>query len=132
MSDNELEIEEDPGIEIDNAASPKAIRKKAQKAKDAAEENRDFWRKITSDAVGRRVLWDVFASAGVFEERFSCGPNGFPQPEATWFKAGEQSFGHRLYLSIARIDRAGILQMHAENDQNFAEPPVVRKTRSDP
>ena len=39
------------------------------------------------DPRGRQEMWGLLQAAHAFEERFACGPNGFPQVEATWFHA---------------------------------------------
>lgn len=82
---------------------------------------------------GRHELYRVLASACTFEDRFACGPNGFPQPEATWFQAGEKSLGQRLFLTWLRIDREAVFLMLDENDPRFSKqiPPPAKPTESD-
>lgn len=113
--------------EHDNASDPKAVRKKAERVKRAKDDGKDFWRKSLSTAIGRAEIWALLQSAGTFEERFACGPNGFPQPEATWFYAGSQAFGQRFYQSLVVIDRVNVFLMHDENDVRFAPPKPVRR-----
>lgn len=105
-----------------NAADPKAVREQRRKAKRATDEGGDFWRRVFADPIGRREMWLLLQSLHTFEERFACGPNGFPQPEATWFHAGEQAFGLRLYQSWMLIDRPGVFQMHDECDPRLQKP----------
>ena len=79
-------------------------------------EDADFWLRALSDPIGRRCLWDILQSTHAFDERFGVGPNGFPQPEATWMNAGEQRAGFRLYRSWMRYSPEGVLLMMQEND----------------
>ncbi|SDD94849.1 hypothetical protein SAMN05216337_1017127 [Bradyrhizobium brasilense] len=103
----------------DDAASPKQHENKRRRIAREKQEALDFWRAVFASEVGRREMFALLQSAHTFEERFACGPNGFPQPEATWFQAGEQAFGQRLYQSWARDHRAAVLLMHDENDARF-------------
>lgn len=107
---------------MDNAAEPERIKKKAARLKKTEDESGDFWRSALSGVVGRREIWGILTAAHAFEERFACGPNGFPQVEATWFHAGEQALGLRIYHMLMRIDRAAVMKMHDENDAAFAKP----------
>lgn len=103
----------------DDAASPKQHENKRRRVAREKLEALEFWRGVFGSEVGRREIWALLLSAHTFEERFACGPNGFPQPEATWFQAGEQAFGQRLYQSWSRDHRAAVLLMHDENDARF-------------
>ena len=105
-----------------NAAEPASLRKARARASLRKEEASDFWRRALGSEVGRRELWGVLASAHAFDERFACGPNGFPQPEATWFEAGQQALGFRLYLSWLRLAPEGVGLMMAENHPALADP----------
>lgn len=115
----------------DDAADPRAI-KRRQKRVEIDRQNADkFWAAILADPIGRKEIWRLLQDCHAFEDRFACGPNGFPQPEATWFQAGEKAFGMRLYHSLAAIDRAGVLLMHDEHDSRFQRPGEARKKRND-
>ncbi len=116
----------DEQINEDDAAEPKAVDKKKRRIKRDDKEAREFWRKIFADPIGRREMWGILAQAHVFEERFACGPNGFPQAEATWFHAGEQALGQRLLQSWQIMSFVGVHLMLRENDPRFAaadQPP---------
>lgn len=119
--------EEQPVDENLNAADPKAFRERRRKADIDRENAEAFWQRVFSDPIGRREMWGILTDAHAFEERFACGPNGFPQTEATWFQAGEQALGLRLYLSWQRIAPEGVLLMHQENDHRFARLNPKRK-----
>ena len=110
-----------------DAASPAEQRKRSLSAKQQARATDDWWREALSTPQGRFVLWGILQSCHTFEDRFACGPNGFPQSEATWFQAGEQSIGLRLHRSWMRIDFSAVNQMHVENDSAFAKRPPPTK-----
>ncbi len=115
-----------------NAANPAAIRRQRTRSKIQAKQGAAFWRMALSTKSGRHELYRVLESSHAFEDRFACGPNGFPQPEATWFQAGEKGLGQRLFLTWLRIDRDGVFLMLDENDPRFAKPiPQSTKLESD-
>lgn len=107
------------GREQPNAAEPKQVRKRRVTQKMRERDDVRFLQDILKDEAGRRFLWRILEAAHTFEERFACGPNGFPQVEATWFEAGIQSFGQRLYQTWLRTDPAAVAAMHRENDPRF-------------
>lgn len=111
----------------DDAASPKGIENKQRRIAREQREALDFWRSVFATEVGRREMFAILRSAHTFEDRFACGPNGFPQPEATWFQAGEHAFGQRLYLTWSKNHRAEVLLMHDENDARFVDPKKAKK-----
>jgi hypothetical protein len=115
---------------LEPAASAVSRRGNAKKRKRAVEETLEFWRTILADRVGQRELWKLFEVGHIFDTRFECGPNGFPQVEATWFRAGEQDFARRLYQMLERIDPAGVIAMHQAFDSTFAKP-VPRRVKDD-
>ncbi len=122
----EIEDTEDEGSSdvepIDNAADPEAVQRTLRRTRKGQVKDAEFWKGVLASETGRRIIWGLLQDAGTFQERFACGPNGFPQVEATWFHAGSQAFGLRLYQSLAVIDRSGLFQMHDENDPRFAKP----------
>jgi hypothetical protein len=115
-----------------DAASPIARREITRRQKREREDSLQFWRTCLNTAVGRRELWrNVVAAGRVFEAGFACGPNGFPQSEATWFQAGESTFARRLYLAWLRDHRDLVGLMHDENDPHFTAKPRGRRPRKD-
>lgn len=114
-------IDEDEPQSPPDAADLKTAEKLKRRLRKEAREAQAFWRGVLADQIGRREVWRLLRDAHVFETRFACGPNGFPQPEATWFHAGEQDFGQRLYRALLRMDLAGVTAMHREHDQDFVE-----------
>jgi hypothetical protein len=107
-----------------DASSVRVHRTRVKRQRLEVRQAEKFWQGVFSTAIGRREMWRLLQSCHTFEERFACGPNGFPQPEATWFQAGEQALGQRMYQTwIAQPDlRPNVLLMHDENDTRFKRP----------
>lgn len=134
MSDDEFQASDDENSAatltdaeraiLDDPTKPKPPRRESKK--DRAERERreadNFWRDCLSSVIGRRELWLLAAGATgahAFETRFASGPNGFPDPNATWHAKGEQDFGLRLYHQWLRLDPSAVSKMHHENDVRF-------------
>lgn len=124
--DDELEPlpTEQPSVD---AASVRALRKRETKRQIAERESVTFWRAVFGSDIGRREMWGLLQATHAFETVFACGPNGFPQSEATWFKAGEQSVGQRLHQSWFKVAREGVMLMHDEYDPRFADSKKKRE-----
>lgn len=119
IESDELDILPSERATVD-AGSREGVRRRETAAKRHYREAEQFWKAVFSSEVGRREMWGILASAHAFDERFACGPNGSPQSEATWFHAGEQALGQRLFLSWQRLDRDGVWKMQDEHDPRFA------------
>ena len=117
----------------EDASNLQTLRGKRQKQLQSNAEIIIFWRSLLANPIGRKVLWDFLNNqCHIFEDRFACGPNGFPDQQATWFHAGEKSVGMRLYRTLLRTDLDGVREMHREYDSAFADPkPIPRRKRSD-
>lgn len=102
-----------------DAGSPRAVRKRLTKLQILAREEDRFWQSVFADPVGRRCMWKLLQESHPFEERFACGPNGFPQAEATWFHAGEQALGLRIYQAWLAKHPLEVMEMHKEHDPRF-------------
>ena len=90
----------------------------------------DFWRAVFADPVGRQEMWDIIGvSAHAFETKFACGPNGFPQTEATWAAYGEQMLGQRIFLSLQKLDFEGVFLMLCEHAEGFERPERASRGR---
>lgn len=133
MSDVEPGDEPDddqlPGDEpaaTENVGTRSGVRKRIRKAEFAENQSREFWKRVFADPVGAREMWGILQACHAFETKFACGPNGFPQPEATWHALGEQSVGRRLYDSWLLLDRDGVLRMQDEHDPRFKKPKAGR------
>lgn len=103
-----------------DAGSPKAVRKRLTKLQVQQREDQRFWEGVFQSEIGRRCMWNLLSAGHPFDTRFACGPNGFPQTEATWFHAGEQDFALRMYQKWLADFPLEIMQMHREHDHRFA------------
>ena len=124
MHNNEIdydykEVSSQDDLDIDDSGNKKSNLEKGKRLKAEQKEAENFWKEVLGSEIGRREIWKIILESHAFEERFACGPNGFPQTEATWFHAGEQAFGLRLYHSLMKIDAENIFKMHKENDFRF-------------
>lgn len=133
MSDED-DVEDGPQAEPaegqpDNAASPKAFRKKRLDQEWAQREEQLFWRKLLAEPIGRRILWGLFRDGGAFEAIHAAGPTGVPDPLATEFYRGRTLFVWALYQKLAALDRRAILLMHDEHDPSFPKQPATRSSK---
>ena len=110
----ELEQTEDVG-------SPRAVRKRKVTAAVQQRDADRFWLGIFQSEIGRREMWKLLAAMHPFETKFACGPNGFPQPEATWHALGEQALGLRIYQTWAAKFPLETMAMLTEHDPRFAK-----------
>jgi hypothetical protein len=122
---------DDPDAEpepADDAVDPEQQRRKKRKLARARDEADAFWRGVLGTQPGRREIWKILDAGHAFDQRFECGPSGFPQSEATWFRAGEQAFAWRLYDYLQTVDYMGVYLMRCENDPRFvnAARPVAK------
>lgn len=112
-----------------DAADPVAHRKRLTKAALHHREVERFWQRVFDDPVGRAAMWGILQQAGTFEDRFGVGPNGFPQPEQSWFHMGARSLGLRLFLSWGALARNGVMMMQDEHDPRFTRPKMPQTKR---
>lgn len=78
-----------------------------------------FWDLVFSTRPGRREMWKLLRDCAAFEDKFACGPNGFPQPDASWFHAGVASWGQRMSQTWLINHTAEFALMLKENDPRF-------------
>ena len=129
--EDEME-EEDVEFDLPNAADAGRINERVARVKKDEERAVEFWQACLSDPIGRKEIWNLLQTAGTFENRFSVGPNGFPQVEATWFNAGQAAFGLQLYHSLLVRDHQAVYNMHLENDPRFTRiKPKRRRLNND-
>lgn len=123
--------EAEPVSGMVNAADPASVKRARTKAKLRQEQTSDVVRRAFSTEPGRRERWEILAAHGTFEPRFGVGPNGFPQPEVTFYNLGARDVGFNLWLSWMRIDPVGVAQMMQENHSALAEqkPPKGRRAQ---
>lgn len=129
---------EEPDITDDAAAgdtpaedlsSRRAYTRKVNRIEQEAAEAAEFWKAVLALPVGRREVWKILAAAHPFEIKFACGPNGFPQAEATWVHLGEQQLGLRLFAFWQALDPQGVLAMQQEHDPRFKKPERPKRKR---
>jgi hypothetical protein len=129
MVDDDIETPEDEPSDGDpampeavNAAEPRSLKRARARATLRREEIADIVRRAFSTPAGRRERWEILEAGHPNEERFACGPNGFPQPEATWYELGQQVLARRLKRSWQIITPEGVFLMERENDPALAVP----------
>ena len=124
---NESFVETD--IAPADAGDPAAHRKKLTKAALYHREVERFWQGVFGSPIGRAEMWAILQQAGTFDDRFGVGPNGFPQPEASWFHMGARSLGLRLLQSWSALARDGVFLMQDEHDPRFTRPKMPQVQR---
>lgn len=126
MSDDDEHEQESPDLfgdePEDDTSSPRQIETKKRRIAREKREAEDFWRAVFASEVGRREMWGILAAGHFTETRFGVGPTGFPQPEASWFHAGEREIVQRLYDSWQIRDHKGVFLMRCEHDSRFPKP----------
>ncbi len=119
MSDEDLPDDDLPESPNPNAATGKGVRRQKEKLKNQDQLVREFWKAVLADPIGRSEVWRILKTGGAFTAPFACGPTGFPQSEATFFKAGQQALVLGEYHRLLRLDFDGIKLMLDENDPEF-------------
>lgn len=112
-----------------SAADPVEHKRRLTKAALHHREVERFWQGVFANQVGRAEMWQILQQAGTFDDRFGVGPNGFPQPEASWFHMGARSLGLRLFQSWQALARDGVFLMQDENDPRFTRPKMPQTKR---
>lgn len=124
--------EAEPASGMVNAADPRSVKRQRTKIKLREEQTADIVRHAFSTEAGRRERWEILEAGHINEDRFAAGPNGFPQPEATWFELGAQSLVRRLRRSWQRITPEGVYLMECENDPALAPSKLSLPIRKSP
>jgi hypothetical protein len=102
-----------------DAGEPTQVKRRERKAALQEREARQFWERIFATELGRREMFKLLRDCKAFETEFACGPNGFPQPEATWFKAGQSDWGRRMRETWLVQHTDAFALMLRENDPRF-------------
>ena len=106
-----------------DAADKASIREQKRRHKRGQDDATDFWRAVFATPIGRREVWKLLhEDMHSFETRFGAGPNGTPDPYATWYQRGQQDLGLRLYQRWMAIEPTAVVVMHQENDPRFVKP----------
>lgn len=95
------------------------------------EEQRDFWRVVLSNPVGRREIWKLLDATHAFSTQFAQSNGGFPDPNATWFRAGEQAWGLALYHNLMRWAPEGVGAMMEEHSGIYDKPEIPPQPTSE-
>jgi hypothetical protein len=124
--------ESDAVDQAPSAADPELTAKQLVAKRSYGVKRETFWKNVLADPVGRQELWAIIGvEAHAFELKFGCGPNGSPQPEASWQSLGEQLLGQRVFQTLQQIDFEGCWLMLCEHDGRFKKPAESkRRSRS--
>lgn len=109
---DELEIEEPPRFD---AGDEEQVGRRKRRIDIEKRDSDRFWRAVFASKTGRREMYALLRDCKAFDSTFACGPNGFPQAEATWFAWGEASWGRRMrdtWLVRFPIEFAQMLKDH--------------------
>lgn len=115
----------DPEDGPPNAADPVDQKRQRRKVQRLTDQSREFWRGVLSTPEGRQEIWSLLSAAHTFEERFTTSM-GLPNAQYTWFEAGQQAFGLRLYQTLLLADLDHVKQMHEDFDQRYPKPKTRR------
>lgn len=122
------EPEDAPPPETTNLTDPKSVRRARDRNRREAQEEESFWRAVFNDKIGRRTMWRLLQDdCHGFSPPFACGPNGFPNEQATWFQAGQYALGQRLYQRWMRMAPEGYALMMTEHDPRFVQARPERR-----
>ena len=116
---------------VPNAADDEGLKKTQARQRREARDVQKFWTRVLADKTGRAEIWRLLDEAGTFRTEFACGPTGFPDANATFFKLGQSTYGMRLYQDLLVWDRAGVLRVHDEHDPRFEKRPRGRSIQED-
>jgi hypothetical protein len=119
----------DQAPEILDAGEPGFRRQRLSKAALEYLELERFWQAVFASPFGRKQMWDILRQAGAFDDRFGVGPNGFPQPEQSWFHMGARSLGLRLFRTWSKYAREGVMLMQDENDKFLQRPKMPQREK---
>jgi hypothetical protein len=83
-------------------------------AEKRARDSVEFWQAVFSTETGRREMFALLNHFHAFEHPFAVGPNGFPQPEASWARLGAKVAGLDLYHKWLRANPEAVNLMYLE------------------
>jgi hypothetical protein len=128
--DEDLPTADDADQPFD-AGDPAQVKRRETAQQIRKREVARFWNSVFASPVGRQEMWLLITEGKPFETPFAVGPNGFPQPEATWWKAGQAEFSLRIYRSWLVAHPDAIRLMHLENDPAFMPAPKAKRKRGE-
>lgn len=129
MSDDDILPESDEADQPFDAGDPAQVKRRETVQQIKERESARFWERIFADPVGRLEMWRLINAANPFDSTFQCGPNGFPQPDATFYTLGAQSVTMRMYQTWLSKFPLLVMEMHKENDPRFMPPPKKPRKR---
>lgn len=129
--DDDLPTADDADQPFD-AGDPAQVKRRETAQQIQDREVARFWESVFASPIGRQEMWRLIANGRPFETPFAVGPNGFPQPEATWFKAGQAELSLRIYRSWLVAHPEATRLMHLENDPALMPAPKKPRKRREP
>lgn len=97
------------------AATTEQVDEQQDATRISAREEAQFWRMVLTDRIGKRVLFDLLTMLKAFESSpFSATPIGFPDPQATFFHAGQIEQGRAVYQKLAIMARKELFELQDE------------------
>lgn len=103
-------------------ADDAGVRRKEDRVEREFREQREFWQAVFATDIGCNEMWKLLSMGHPFETRFSAGPAGFPDPNATWYARGEQELALRIFQTLERADREGTWRMRERHDPRLQKP----------
>ena len=97
-----------PGARAVNAADENALRQSATREMDRRRQEQNDLRDVMSRPEGRRVMWRVLVSAGIYTDCFT-GDN------TTFFNEGRRSIGLQLMAELEAAAKEHFIDMWREN-----------------
>lgn len=110
--------------DIDNEVERQRTARKQSKIDREQDEDDRHWKQQLASKIGRRAIYRMFAQAKLWETPFAVGPNGFPQPDATWFQAGQRELVRGIHNKLQILDHASVYLMMCENHPDFKHAPL--------
>lgn len=110
-----------------SASNEQDVKDQEDKTKIEAREAAQFWRAALADPVGRREIYKVLNLSEAFSAPFAAVGVGFPDPHATFFRAGQISIGQRFYQMLAIVARDELFKL--QDDYNIFGALAVRPDR---
>jgi hypothetical protein len=97
------------------ADTEQAAEDQQSKTKMEARQASDFWRGLLRTPIGRREIHKLLTMVRAFESSpFAATPIGFPDPQATFFNAGQIEQGRAVYQMLAILARDELFAMQDE------------------
>ena len=97
-----------PGARAVNAADEDALRDSATREMDRLRQEANDLRDVMARPEGRRVMWRVLVSAGIYSD-------GFTGDNRTFFNEGRRSIGLQLMAELEAAAKQHFIDMWKEN-----------------